>query len=159
MHIRLFSVLVAFILLAGCGTREGEAEDRRAFTSVDPWFNPPPSNITFTTVEPDRMAPVVADLQSEAQDSLRDVAARRLTADDAARLTGKRLPPDGEYVLLRAVVLNEATGGFDVRVQGTVVYVLYGCIGGRPLPMRRKAIVAVLPAVPTEVYTSCGMAE
>jgi hypothetical protein len=150
---------LAITLLAGCAPPTPPPGDHRAASSVDAWFNPPPPSMPFTTVEPDRVIPVSADLQPEAQVALTDVAFQRLTADEAARLAGKRLPAGTEYFLLRGVVLNEGTGRFALRMGGQAVHVYHGCLGRRPVPMRKKAVVATLPTAPAEVYASCGMAE
>jgi hypothetical protein len=82
-----------------------------------------------------------------------------VSAEEAARLTGKQLPAGREYVLLRGVVLNEGNGGFDVGWSKRAVHVHHGCLGRRPVPMTSKALVAVLPSVPDAVYISCSMAE
>ena len=148
-------VIVVLLVVAGCGA----IEDRRAFTSADAWYSPPSSPSEFTSLDKERFAPVADALQPEAQAALADVPAKRLTADEAARLVGRPLPAGGEYVLLRAVVLFEGTGGFDVGVSGRSVHVHHGCLGRRPAPMTRKALVAVLPAIPETVFVSCSMAE
>ena len=113
----------------------------------------------FASLDKERFAPVVDALQTEAQVALAESPAKRVPADEAARLVGRPLPTSGEYVLLRAVVLNERTGGFEVSVGGKAVFVNHGCIGRDPLPMARRALVAVLPEVPDTVYVSCCMAE
>jgi hypothetical protein len=148
-------VIVALLVVAGCG----ETEDRRAFTAADGWYSPPSGSSAFTPLDKDRFSPVADALQPEAQTALADVSAKRVTAHEAARLVGRPLPPGGEYVLLRAVVLSEGTGGFDVGVSEQAVHVYHGCLGRGPAPMGRKALVAVLPAVPETVFVSCGMAE
>jgi hypothetical protein len=149
-------VVFATLAAVGCGSREA-AEDRRAFSSVDPWYAPPPPAAEFARLDRERFAPVVEALQPEAQAALAESPAKR-SADEAARLAGRPLPAGGEYVLLRAVVLNEGTGGFDVGVSGKAVSVHHGCLGRRPVPMARKALVAVLPVVPEAVYVSSSMA-
>jgi hypothetical protein len=147
--------IVALFVMAGCGV----TADRRAFTSVDSWYSPPSSSIDFTPLDKEWFAPVEDAHQMEAQAALADVSARRVTADEAARLVGRPLAAGGECVLLRAVVLFEGTGGFDVGVSGRAVHVHHGCLGRRPAPMGRKALIAVLPAVPETVFVSCSMAE
>jgi hypothetical protein len=134
-------------------------EDRRDFTSADSWYSPPPSAIEFTSLDKGRFAPVAEARQSGAQAALADVPAKRITAEEAARLVGRPLPVGGECVLLRAVVLFEGTGGYDVGMSGRAVRVHHDCLGRHPAPMRRKALVAVLPSVPETVFVSCSMAE
>lgn len=139
---------------------DGLAEDHRAFTSADSWYSLPPSGTSeFTSLGQERFAPVAEARHSEAQAALADVSAKRVTAEEAARLVGRPLPVGGEYVLLRAVMLFEGTGGFDVGVSGRAVHVRHDCLGHRPAPMRRKALVAVLSSVPETVFVSCSMAE
>jgi hypothetical protein len=157
MGIRL-AVVFMVLAAAGCGSREA-AKDRRAFSSVDPWYSPPPATVEFAQLGKDRFVPVADALQPEAQAALAEVPAKRVSADEATRLVGKQLPAGGEYVLLRAVVLNEGTGGFAIGVCQGAVHVHHGCLGCEPVPMARKALVAVLPAVPSTVYVSCSMAE
>ena len=57
------------------------------------------------------------------------------------------------------LVLTEGTGGFEVGVDGSSVHVQHNCLGRSPAPMRRKALVAVLPSLPKTVFVSCGMDE
>ncbi|MGL4423249.1 MAG: hypothetical protein ACRCZF_21485, partial [Gemmataceae bacterium] len=99
------------------------------------------------------------NLQPEAQALLSEVPAKRLTIEDAARLMGRPLPGGSEYILLRALVLNEGTGSFDIGVRGSEVHVHHGCLGRRPAAMNRKALVAALSAVPESVSVSCSMTE
>jgi hypothetical protein len=155
MGVRLLTAF-ALLAVAGCGASGGE--DRQEPLTADSWYAPPPDR-EFDPLGENRFAPVLAEHQLEAQAALAETAAKRLSAEEAARLTGKRLPADGEYVLLRGILLNEANGRFDVGVKGRAVYVYHGSLGRPPVPIRRKALVAVLPAVPETVYVSCGMAE
>jgi hypothetical protein len=113
----------------------------------------------FTPLDKNHFAPVVETLEPEAQEALATSPAKRLTAEEAARLAGRQLPQGAEYVLLRAVMLYEGTGAFEVGVQGGSVHVHHGCLGRGPAPMTRKALIAVLPAVPGVVFVSCSMAE
>jgi hypothetical protein len=155
------TTIVALLALTGCdgSGRPGASGDRRAFTSADSWYAPPSDPTGFAPLDKERFAPVVADLQPQAQAALADVPAKRISAEEAARLVGRPLAAGGECVILRAVVLFEGTGGFDVGVRGSAVHVHHGCLGRRPAPMTRKALVAVLPVVPESVLVSCSMAE
>src|SRR5262249_8616241 len=154
MGTRPITVAVLFAVI-GCGA----GEDRRAFTSADSWYAPPPDGRVFTSLDMERFAPVAEPLQPEAQAALADVPGKPIAAEEGGRVGGPRVPADGECVLLRAVVLFEGTGGFDVGVSGSAVNVHHGCLGRRPVPMGRKALVAVLPAVPEAVFVCCSMAE
>jgi hypothetical protein len=94
-----------------------------------------------------------------AQATLLEVLAKQVSPGEASRLTGKQLPAGEEYMLLRGVVLNEGTGHFQVGTSGRTVYIGHDCLGHQAVPMVRKALVAVLPALPEAVYTSCHMDE
>jgi hypothetical protein len=113
----------------------------------------------FRPIDKNQFALVVESLQQEAQNALAEMPAKRLTADEATRFIGKHLEGNGEYVLLRAIILNEATGGVTISISGRDVLVEHGCLGRHPVPMTRRAIVAVLPSVPETVYVSCSMDE
>jgi hypothetical protein len=154
-QLAVFAILVA----VGCGSRDRSQEDPRAFTSVDPWYSPPPSTADFTPLAEDRFAPVADALQLEAQAALAKTSAKQVSAEEAARLASKRLPAGKEFVLLRAVVLGEDTRGFHIGVSGGAVHVHHGCLGRSPVPMARRALIAVLPSVPETVYVSCSMIE
>jgi hypothetical protein len=69
--------MAVFALFAavGCGSRDG-AEDRRAFSSVDSWYSPPPAPADFATLDRDRFAPVADALQPEAEAALADTPAQ-----------------------------------------------------------------------------------
>jgi hypothetical protein len=145
-------VLLSLLAVVGCG-------DHRAFSSVDSWWKPPPDNVAFAPLGSDRFAAVNDTLQPEAQAALLETPAKRVSAEEAARLTGKQLPAGGEYILLRAVMLNKGTGGFHVGMSGRAVHIHHSCLGRHAVPMARKALIAVLPALPEAVYISCSMAE
>ena len=130
-----------------------------AWSSVDSWYRQPRSTTAFVAIARDRVLPVVEALQPEAQRELEKVAAQALSAAEAERLVGGPLPAEGQCVLLRSVVLNEGTGAWDVSAAGESVLVNHGCLGRKPVPMKRKAIVAVLAAVPSFVFVTCDMAE
>lgn len=102
---------------------------------------------------------MIEALQQESQAALSEKAVKPITADEAARLVGRPMPAGTAYVLLRSVALFEGTGAFDISVNGSAVHVHHGCLGRSPAPMTRKAIVAVLPAVPDTVFVSCSMAQ
>jgi hypothetical protein len=144
--------LLGLLVVIGCG-------DHRSFSSVDSWWKPPPGSFDFTPLDSDRFAAVKDALQPEAQAALLEAPAKRVSAEEAARLTGKQFAAGGEYILLRGVVLNEGTGHFNVGVSGRWVHIEHRCLGHHAVPMARKALIAVLPALPDAVYVSCSMAE
>lgn len=100
-------------------------------------------------------------LQEVAQGFLKEKAWHELTAAEAKTFGGiaQRMSSERRLILLRGVVLNEATGAFEVYEQNEHVLVLHISLGKKPLPMRRKAIVALLQNKPKEVFVSCSMVE
>ena len=64
-----------------------------------------------------------------------------------------------DHYLLRGLYLQEGTGSFIVYARDGQVLVHHGCLGRRPVPMNRTAVVARLSERPTEVYTTCTMDE
>lgn len=153
-------ILLVFVAFMGCssGSPSGTS-DRKAFISADSWYAPPKNLAVFTPLEKEKFAPVAADLQAEAETALSEVSFKQITADEASRLVGRPLPNGQAYVLFRAVVLKEGTGGFHVSLNGSAVHVQHGCLGRIAVPMKRKVLIAVLPAVPKSVFVSCSMAE
>lgn len=84
----------------------------------------------------------------------------KLSQQEAEKFLGQPFPAmGGEVVLLRGLSLNEANGAFSVTWRNGAVRVHHGCLGNRPMPTTRRAIVARLPAVPSVVYVDCSMAE
>lgn len=159
--VKQLAVIVAILSVIGCGppSPPNPPGDNRAFLAADSWYSPPSGRDGFAPLEKDRFAPVIEQLQRESQAALGEKAVKPVTADEAARLVGRPMPVGAAYVLLRGVVLFEGTGSFSVSVNGTAVDVHHGCLSRGPAPMTRKAIVAVLPAVPDTVFVSCTMAQ
>jgi hypothetical protein len=151
------AVGLTLVLVAGCG--RSPEENRPISTNTDSWFAPGPPLADMVRVKSDRYAPVRDELQAKAQGLLEKTGAQQITAEEAAEYAGKPLPAGGVFVLLRAVVLNEENGGYDLAVKGDAAAVHFGCLGRTAVPMKRKALVAVLPVVPKVVYVSCSMAE
>jgi hypothetical protein len=154
--VRLCSVFVAGLLF-GCG------KDERASTTNDQWTRFPPETFVVaedaTKLPPDRFA-LVTHNEGDALAKLATSPWVRVTPEEAKAYTGRSFEgPGGELVLVRALVLNEGTGAFEVTWRAGEVRVYHGCLGNRPVPQVRRGIVARLPALPTEVYVDCGMAE
>ena len=159
---------LSFVMVTGCGdggpggqgAGDGAA-DHRAFTTADPWYTGGGMDPGATPLDQDRFGPVRSELQPEAQAELADVPFKGISPADAARFLGRPMPA-GEtdvYVLLRAVALNEGTGRFTIGLKKGSVLVHHGSLGRGPVPMTRKALVAVLPALPERVLVSCSMAQ
>lgn len=123
----------------------------------DSWYVSLPSDVPLgSELGEDRFAPVVEPHLAEVLATLTDKPIHELSAAEAARLVGRELPPGGVYVLLRALVLRESNAGYHLRVTERTVNVQHYCMGLHHGPMTRRAIVAVLPAVPTAAYVMCG---
>ena len=151
---RLAQAYTLIVVFAICG-----CDNHRAYTKQDSWYVPAASGVDLSPISKDKFAVVIDELQTEAQTTLSDVSAKKITAQEAARLAGKAFPSGAEYVILRAILLNEVSGSLTISVNKDTVRVHHGCLGRNPLPMKRKAIVAVLPMMPEKVYIDCNMAE
>jgi hypothetical protein len=153
-------LILASALLLGCGRDD---RDNRAFTAADPWFRAPSTELIvaegWKRLAKDDFA-VVSAKGAMALAKLKDSPWRELSQGEAEELLGRPLAgAGGHLVLLRALSLNEPTGGFDVMWYKGAVRVHHGCLGRHPVPMTRRALVARLPELPSEVYVDCSMAE
>jgi hypothetical protein len=92
---------------------------------------------------------------------LKKTAIVKLTSAQAGELTGKPLSgPAGESpYLVRGLFLNEATGGFSIRYRDGMLSVDHSCLGSRPVPMTRCALVVFLKSPPKQVFVTCSMDE
>jgi hypothetical protein len=99
--------------------------------------------------------------EREALGMLAESTWQKLSPQQAQKLLGK--PPKdavgGEWVLLRALSLNELNGAFSITWWDGAVRVHHGCLGRHPVRMTRRALIARLPGLPTEVYVDCSMVE
>jgi len=142
-----------------------DQSDHRAFTATDAWYRPTPLELITAAnhirLEKDDLALVTDAKQAEAQASLKDAPFRTLSLKEAEDLLGKPMekPVGRHLVLLRAVILNEGTGAYDVSWRDGVAMVHHGCLGRHPAPMNKRTLVARLPGIPKEVYVDCSMAE
>jgi len=84
-----------------------------------------------------------------------EARAYRALAADALRLRGGRTAP----YLVRALVLNEATGGFSLYLDGDDLCVFHGSLGHSPVPMTRHPVVVYLERPPKRVLVDVSMAE
>jgi hypothetical protein len=108
--------------------------------------------VTFAVVRPTREAEALARLERG--------PCLEVPEPEAAELAGRPLGgAGGHLVLLRALSWDTPYGGFSLSWRPGRVRVNHGCLGTRPLPMIRRAVVARLPDVPTEVFVDLGMAE
>ncbi len=155
---RTLAILVALLSVgvAGC--------NRRAWTTVDSWYAPPgpgvPDVSSLQHVPREWVWEVLPEHRDEAVAQLASTNARELLPDVAARFTGMRWTGAGARrpFLLRAVVLSRP-GSFTVSVNGDELFVHFGCLGHRPVPMVRQPIVALLERAPATVFVTASMAE
>lgn len=151
--------LIAFFL--GCKS-EDESTAHRAFLTADPWYRMPPTQFVTGEVKeiPKGEFGLVTLNEVDALKRLSDSPFVEITATETESYLGRQLEgKNGHLTLLRAVVLNEPTGGFSITRSNGNVRVHHGCLGKHPAPMTRRAIIARLPELPTEVYVDCSMAE
>jgi hypothetical protein len=80
-------------------------------------------------------------------------AEHRQTAAKARSLKGKVRP-----YLVRGLVLNEG-GRFSVSLNGSTLWILYGCMGRSAVPMRQRPLIVFLEREPETVYVGVSMAE
>jgi len=92
---------------------------------------------------------------------LAEMPVKPLSAGELSNLTGMDAQPDPgmQFYLVRAVYLNEGTGGFHINRVGSQVEVHHTCLGRHAVPMKRAALVVQLGEPPSEVYVTCSMAE
>jgi hypothetical protein len=113
----------------------------------------------WTELGPDRFA-VASRNEGEALARLADSPWVTVSPQEAKEYTGRAFDgPGGELVLLRALSLNEGTGRFELAWRAGAVRVHHGCLGRYAVPQKRRALVARLPALPTEVYVDHSMVE
>jgi hypothetical protein len=153
----LHLLMLTAVLLCGCG------RDHRAFTTVDSWYRPPSTQLLLAEgwedLGKDNFA-VVTVKEAEALGKLEESPWVKLSQSEAEEFLGRPLDGvGGQLILLRALSLNERTGGFTVKRRKGAVQVHHNCLGRGPVPMIRRALVARLPEVPSEVYVHCNMDE
>ncbi len=151
------------VIIAGCGKMSGGSAD--AWTTQDSWYRAPENDLLWqlydSPLDRARFAPVQESSRAVAEELLRDGPFVKIEAEKAKELLGSEVASedDGEYYLLRGLYLQEGTGSFTVYAREGQVLVHHGCLGRSPVPMNRTAVVARLPAPPTDVYTMCTMDE
>lgn len=155
------AVLIVFVLLGtiAAGSIVVDSNDHSVFTKIDSWYSPPSDRMDFQNLDKFRYSPVLAEHQKWSQNQLQDQPAVPITFDEVKRLTGRDLSRNGKPYLLRAVVLDPAESGFSVQISDDSVLVTHGCLGHKPRPMRRSAVVTILPFEPNHVFAECTMDE
>jgi hypothetical protein len=137
----------------------------KEYLSEDSWFHPGGGSALMVRryAVPNAYIETVPEAaQERAQTALKANSWHRLSQLEAEQLGIRMAFPKASnraLYLLRGVVLNELTGSFEVFENNRRVLVHHGSLGRRPVPMRRKAIVALLRSEPEEVYISCSLSE
>ena len=147
-------IFLAVSLSGGC-------RDNRVFTTADSWFAPPQSYyLDAPTLEQSRIHEVNQYQEAAAESSLHDVSWIEVSEETTKRLFGIVPSDKRRLVLVRAIKLGDAAGGFNVRMSAAGdLFIDFHCMGGHPLPMRRAALVPELDRLPARVFNSCGMTE
>jgi hypothetical protein len=152
-------------LLPGAGSNggwSGRASDDRLFVPPDPWYRLPPSEFfgAAETQNRDSATFAVIPHAAESLSRLERSPWAEVSEQEAAGLAGRPLGGSGgRLVLLRALAWDTPYGGFNVRWRSGEVFVQHGSLGTHPLPVVRRAVVARLPDLPSEVYVGLERAE
>jgi hypothetical protein len=130
----------------------------------DQWHRLPPSDFFHSARakerDPATFAVVLPQLEPGSLARLKESAWVEVSEKEAADLAGRTLGgADGRLVLLRALAWDTPHGEFAVRWRPGEVFVQHGCLGTRPLPVVRPAVVARLPDLPSEAYVGLEMAD
>ena len=160
-HIAYIASLGLIVLgMLGCT----QPQTHEAWSSADSWFHPPSDWSRFPQAQSlpsSDIAEVIPEQIAAAEEQLRDHACVEISADHAAELTGRPMPPraDSRLFVVRAVYLNRGTGNFMVVPVGSELLVEHGSLGHSAVPMKRQPLVVRLPQKPETVYVSCSMDE
>jgi hypothetical protein len=159
-----YGILDALLALLVGGV--GGCFDGRSFTTIDSWYNPPPPKELaprlWTDLPPENVRIVLPEREEAAETMLSETAAREVTPETAAELTGRpsQTPGGLRCVLVRGVYLNRRLGSFWVRIDNrNRLWVGHGSMGAFPVPMKRQAIVVQMSEMPTAVFVSCDMTQ
>jgi hypothetical protein len=158
--INILGLSLVFSCLCGCI----KPQTQQPSTSTDSWFDPPSEWSRFRQAKslPDsEVSEVAPEHMAAGEEQLLDVACVEITADRAAELTGRAMPPQAgsSLFLVRALYLNRGTGKFMVVPVGSELLVEHGSLGRSAVPMKRQALAVRLSQRPKTVYVSCSMDE
>jgi hypothetical protein len=150
-------LVVAFAAVSSTGGSDASPQK-------DLWYQAAPEGARewkWAGVKKTEMALTTRQMWPKAKQMLQKVSIVKLKMTQAQALTGKRLSaPVGEIpYLVRALYLNEATGGFSVSFLENKLWVHHDCLGNHPIPMTRSALVVFLKTIPKQVYVTCSMDE
>jgi len=153
--------LLACIMLSG--TLVG-CISRRAWTTEDPWYNPPSQDALVgqgQRLDRARIHEVVESKKAEAEELLENVSTVELTDEQATAFVGQTLPEAAgtKPYLARAVYPARGTGSFSVSVYEDQLMVHHGSLGSGGYPMGRQALVLQLEHAPAEVFVTCSITK
>ncbi len=153
------AVIAGIYLLFSPRSRDGWAERR----PPDLWYRGVSAEF-ITSAEAKELAAaefaVVSANEAEALARLERAAAVEVSPQEAEAYAGRPLAgTGGRLILLRALSWDTPYGGFTVSWRAGAVRISHGCLSDRSLPVVRRAIVARLPDLPSEVYVDLSMAE
>lgn len=164
-RMRMIGVLgaVTTVALGAALWLRGDRHRGRAeFPSPDPWYRLPPSEFFLSGEAKERAPATFAEVLPEAESLARLERSpwAEVSEQEAVGLVGRPIGGSGgRLVLVRALAWDTPYGGFTVRWRSGEVFVQHGCLGARPLPVVRRAVVARLPDLPSEVYVGLEMAQ
>jgi hypothetical protein len=159
----IIAVVASVALGAYLLTRNGRSRDWVKPPSPDPWYRLPTDDFIQSGDAKERdptTFAVVVTKEAESLARLERSSGIEVSEQEATELAGRPLGgAGGKLVLLRALSWDTPYGGFAVSWRPGAVRVNHGCLGTRPLPVVRRAVVARLPDVPAEVFVDLSMAE
>jgi hypothetical protein len=114
-----------------------------------------------TPVPDDRIFPVSADSEAEAERLLEEQAIVQLQTDTAKEMVGVEFKPaEGlKPFLVRALVYSKVSGKWGIYEHDCQLQVAHNSLGGGPAQMHRQALVLLLRSKPSVVYTFCSTVQ
>jgi hypothetical protein len=139
-------------------------QDKRAWTSTDRWFNPPPDGVSGSQwcALPDSVFYLVdSSAVTSAESLLVEREAVELTAAKAATYSPRlrSVSKDEHLFLVRAVYLGDPERGFQLYASGDSLLVVHGSLGHDPLPMKHVPILTATKHELKFFFNRCYMAE
>ena len=143
------------------------SEGRPAWTSTDSWYCHPDSSIysqirdfpifDFATIIPSKEQTAEKLLQKKPFIEVTPKLALFLTGNDNwHKYDAKRIKGQALY-LVRGVYLYSESA--KIYYWNRQILIEQDCLGKTALPMKRRAVVVILPNEPTKSYATCAMDE
>lgn len=159
-------ICVLLVLCGGCGNSSDVVAQPNlpSYSASDPWFRPCNGSALMQdkfAVPRELVVAIDEPSQKEASAILDSKPWRKLSREEALRLGVQSFPEKlgREPFLLRGLVLNERSGSYQVFERDGDILVHHVSMGRKPLPMRRRPLVAFLTREPKEVYVSVALVE